>query len=586
MNVKRVSIERFKGLQPAAIALSRISVLTGPNNSGKSSVLQAIQFATSIAQTAKAYTSRLDAGTLASEQLIYSPLRDVEALAPSGRFTQSRDNAIRIALEGDLGGSTIECAVTVRRGKNRNLSFTITDNELGQKLAAIELPFSVYVTGLAGIPRQEEFKSEGLVRKAASRGDANSVLRNVLLLLSNDANSWEQFLADLRQVFPGIALDVHFDPTSNDFIEVRLVQAGGVALPIDAAGTGVLQTIQILSYVNVYKPSLLLVDEPDSHLHPNNQRSLARVLSEIAERRDLQVLVTTHSRHLLDELRSTSTTFWFDKGKPVSQQFDFVQALIDLGALDEIDSLSQLDAIILTEDSDTSLIAEIARGAIGEFKYEIRSYSGSSNLENTLLLADFIREKAPRCRIVVHRDRDYETDATTSRISARLSGGGITPLITEGVDLEGAILSPEHISSVYPEISPERASELLNIATESAKHTSVERLTNARVKQDAERVGGLGSVNHGEVARLAEAEYEANSARFRHGKTVLGHLSSLVQRELQRNPVLKTSSATLNGSHEARVLVDALHSSATANAQASRPRQARRARGTSPTART
>jgi hypothetical protein len=559
MNIQKVTIERFKRLRRVSISLSRVTVLTGPNNSGKSSVLQAVQFTTSIAQSAKAYSPRFSAGTLAAEQLMYSPLRDVEALAPNGVFTQSRINAITISFDAELAGRNLTSSTTVIRGKNRNLSFTNSDNPLGNRLGEMDPPFSVYVTGLAGIPRQEEFRSEGLVRKAASRGDANSVLRNVLLVLSQDAPSWQQFLSDLRQVFPDIDVTVHFDAAVDDYIDVKISFLVSPALPIDAAGTGVLQTIQILAYVNVYKPALLLLDEPDSHLHPTNQRRLARVLTEIATRRDFQVLLTTHSRHLLDEFSSSATTIWFDAGQPVSTQFDFIQALIDLGALDQIDTLGHLNAIILTEDEDITPISTIATATLPEgIRYEIRPYSGSSKIDNTLLLSDFIREKAPHCTVIVHRDRDYATDEEMRQLSERLTNAGIVPLITTNVDVESPFLNADHLHSIYPLIPIARSSELLELATNNARHTSIERLTNARVKQEAARVGGLGHVNHGQVAQNAQREYDANPLRFRHGKTVLGHLTALLQAELGVNPNLLVPTPTLAASGEGTALSQAL----------------------------
>lgn len=559
MNIQRVKIERFKALREVLVSLSRVTVLTGPNNSGKSSVLQAIQFAASIAQSAKTYSPRFTAGTLAAEQLMYSPLRDVEALAPNGIFTQTRANAMAVSLDGEINGATLTASTTVARGKNRNLSFTNSDNDLGNRLGEIDPPFSVYVTGLAGIPRQEEFKSEGLVRKAASRGDANSVLRNVLLLLSQDAESWRQFLTDLTEVFPGLKLVVEFDADIYDYIDVKISFDEAVALPIDAAGTGVLQTIQILAYVNVYKPALLLLDEPDSHLHPTNQRRLSKVLSEIAQRRDFQVLLTTHSRHLLDEFADSATILWFDSGAPISTKFDYIEALIDLGALDRVDTLLPLDAVILTEDQDTAPLSVIARSVLGNrIRYEVRSYSGSGNVLNTILLADFIREKAPRCRIFVHRDRDYRTDAESERLSQQLAAAGIVPLITTNVDIEGVFLSPAHLHAVYPQISIARCDELISLASNNARRVSLEKLINARTRQAAAVAGGLGNVNNGRVAQEAEAEYDQNPVRFRHGKTTLGHLIALVQAELQANPTIVAESPALAVAPEALLISEAL----------------------------
>lgn len=81
--VKQITIERFKSIESATLDLGKINVLVGANNSGKSSVLQALQFATSVAQTAKLYsqTTKFDknsvwATSVYPDQLIYSPVKD------------------------------------------------------------------------------------------------------------------------------------------------------------------------------------------------------------------------------------------------------------------------------------------------------------------------------------------------------------------------------------------------------------------------------------------------------------------------------------------------------------------------------
>jgi hypothetical protein len=143
-------------------------------------------------------------------------------------------------------------------------------------------------------------------------------------------------------------------------------------------------------------------------------------------------------------------------------------------------------------------------------------------------------------------------------LSERLTNAGIVPLITTNVDVESPFLNPDHLHSLYSGIPHARCSELLNLATNNARHTSIERLTNARVKQEAARVGGLGSVNVGQVARDAEREYDADPIRFRHGKTVLGHLVALLQAELGVNPNLLVPTPTLAASEEGTALSQAL----------------------------
>ena len=51
--IKSVIIRRFKQLEKVELALGDATLLIGANNSGKSSILQAIHFAVSIAQSAR-----------------------------------------------------------------------------------------------------------------------------------------------------------------------------------------------------------------------------------------------------------------------------------------------------------------------------------------------------------------------------------------------------------------------------------------------------------------------------------------------------------------------------------------------------
>ena len=51
MGILRVQIERFKNIDSATFNLDRLNVLVGANNSGKSSVIQALHFAVGLLQT-------------------------------------------------------------------------------------------------------------------------------------------------------------------------------------------------------------------------------------------------------------------------------------------------------------------------------------------------------------------------------------------------------------------------------------------------------------------------------------------------------------------------------------------------------
>ena len=537
--LRSVSIQRFKNLKDITICLDKVNVLVGSNNSGKSSILQAIQFAVSIAQTTnleniKWVQNRLPT-SLSHLQLIYSPLRDVSALAMGGMLQEKTDQAIFIQLEE--WGTTCTSKVDIRKGRNRNITVAIEGRALGVKLQKIEEPFSIYVPGLAGIPAVEEYKNPGIVRKAAARGDANNVFRNILWLLKQNSDSWQKFLDDFYSVFPDKQIDVDFNPDRDDHIRCT-VKTSGKDLPIDSAGTGVLQTIQILSYVNLYKPKLLILDEPDAHLHPNNQRKLARMLVELSDKRDFQVILTTHSRHLLDELSSSSKIHWIRDGKRVEEEnFDEVKVLMEIGALDKGDHLrsGSTKCVLLTEDTDIQPIKTLLETSgfrINEV--DIWPYQGCTKVDAALVLAAFIREHASATQILLHRDRDYFTLSEAEEFKNKIQAANISCFLTIGTDAESHFLSPEHIHYLYPMISVVRSTEIIEEATRLTREKSIKKFINARTQAElaAYYRGEKDKPDAGEIAMSAMNFYEQDVVRYRYGKAVVKLLRNKLQQEI------------------------------------------------------
>ena len=302
-----VIIRRFKLIENAEIPLEDVTLLIGANNSGKSSVLQAIHFAVSIAQTARLVGEgvawRQDAFELSynPSQLLYSPVADVHSLATGGILQEPRNTQIEVEFRADDGSRTV---VGLRRGRNRNIAVSIAGRALGEQLMSLSEPFTVYAPGLAGVPKEERYMSPGVVRRIVARGDANLTLRNVLRMLkSNDAH-WEGFLSYMQSIFPGLQINIDFDENTDENIEVSFRAGGYQRFPLDAAGTSILQASQIIGYIFLFSPKVLILDEPDSHLHPDNQRILCDLVSTLAVERNFQAIISTHSRHVLDSLKN------------------------------------------------------------------------------------------------------------------------------------------------------------------------------------------------------------------------------------------------------------------------------------------
>jgi len=346
--LQSVHIQRFKRINDVAIDLHAVNVFVGGNNSGKSSLIQGLHFGIALLQTIelsgwwKANTS------LNPTQLIYSPAEDIHALGTGAKLFEDKDKAISLEFTLTSGES---CAVDVRKGRNRNILVDIKNVPVAKRLSSLERPFSVFSPGLAGIAKRETYVSDGVLLRTLARGDANLILRNILFRLRK-TGAWAAFLEDLREVFTAVEIEIEFAETTAEFIEV-FIFVGGQKVPLELAGTGVLQALQILSYIHRFAPSLVVLDEPDSHLHPNNQRLLCALLKRVSEERGTQILLTTHSRHVVDALTGSANMFWVRQGSvDVANSDDEIGILLDIGALDIKERVAHTSntAIVLTED--------------------------------------------------------------------------------------------------------------------------------------------------------------------------------------------------------------------------------------------
>jgi energy-coupling factor transporter ATP-binding protein EcfA2 len=363
---------------------------------------------------------------------------------------------------------------------------------------------------------------------------------------------WSRFQSDMRALFSGITIDVSFDHNRDEIIEVFFRHPKGPRLPIDAAGTSVLQASQILAYITLFKPEVLILDEPDSHLHPNNQRALCDLVTGLAVSRNFRVLLSTHSRHVLDSLKDRAKVVWLSGGKKV--EYDVVSTpamLMELGALDSVDYFAQrkLTCLFATEDSKKesidALVALLSSNDFPMDEVDVRPYSGCSKLDAAKVLRGFLSDKAPNVRFILHRDRDYMTDESATKFKQDLKGINVHPFLTDGNDVEGYFLNAGHIAELNPQITFQRAQEFIDVATANTKDKSLKVLINIRTETAIRNRNGGPGHNAGELAAQAYADYDADPVKWRRGKIVFNELCSLLHHEIKGNAVLLEKSSHL-----------------------------------------
>lgn len=543
--IEKIKIKNFKNIEEVELILEPVNVLVGSNNSGKSSILQAIQFAVSIAQTSTLENtwwrrnSNILPTSLTPDQLIYTPIKNVYKLGHGGKLDIERDKGIQIEFfEKDTNEYS---KVLIRRGKNKNIATEIHNQVLGQQLRSIDEPFSVYVPGLAGIPTSEEFRSPGILSRAAARGDANNFFRNIIYQLKTNDEKWTTFINDFKYIFPNTDINVNFNFEKDEFIDINIVHSNK-SLPIDSAGTGILQTIQILSYINLYSPKILILDEPDSHLHPNNQRLLAEKLHSLAIENDFQIILSTHSRHLLYSFEDLAKINWISAGKIVEEDINIINVLVDLGALDKGDFLrnENIKLVVLSEDSDTNQLSQIIKSSgFDENEFEIWSYEGCSDIKTANVLAAFIRKNSPNIKIAIHRDRDYYEQNEIDSIFENLKEDVEYPFITNGYDIESHYLVPEVISDFCPELSIQEATEIIEQAITESRTDSFSKLLNTLTDKSLKNREGHNAARN---AIKANELLDENPLRYSYSKKTFKKVKKLLQDKGIRLNLNQTSS--------------------------------------------
>jgi hypothetical protein len=170
--------------------------------------------------------------------------------------------------------------------------------------------------------------------------DLQSDLQNLAfclnLLQSTNPTLYDNLNGLLKRVFPTIH-GVYAPPYSNGMFELRVhfneqrINRGDLSVPINEVGTGVANAIGML-YIALTSQSerVILLEEPNSYLHPRALRELLAILVEYGSKH--QYFVTTHSSDVLRAVDASSVTLLSNDGTQTSQKQIFDKKLHSFSA--------------------------------------------------------------------------------------------------------------------------------------------------------------------------------------------------------------------------------------------------------------
>lgn len=477
MKIKQISVSNFMRIGDRVnIGLGPVTVIVGSNGSGKSSFLKAIHWSVRCA------TLKDRNNNTSLENMDYTPSKEYLQLGHKKRI-QNGESSEKICVHF-LNDHDQETTITINAARNDAGAKSRIDGVMAESLLS-ESPQTAYIPGLAGLAETETLLATPVLHRRAASGVGGSVLRHILLELvggsegtGNDFKELKELGNWVGKVIPDVQFWVKFDRLRDinikaEFLMPDMLSEGGNRAqsrkPLEMAGTGFLQIVQIFAYLLKFKPKLLLIDEPDAHLHPGTQELLINTIEEAADYfPETQFILTTHSPSLVRSCSETTRVWWMDQGKVKLEDENAVRQRMGWGALDK-------EVILFTEDEKTTYLKSIiAQWPHIDRKVLIWPTFGSSGLPHGSALTKL--RSSLGVAVMVHRDRDFMSE---SDVAAWVEKRGyvehqIPFWLPQSSDIEAEFCNAHHISEILS-ISTDDAEQLLEEAVHLNDRSEVER---------------------------------------------------------------------------------------------------------------
>ncbi|GHT19921.1 ATPase AAA [Planctomycetales bacterium] len=355
----KIIIDNFKGLPQCEIELGQTVVLVGPNNSGKTTALQALSlwetglhFWMSKRSVDSSAKKRVGI-TINRRDLITIPISDTKYLwqnqsvrvgSTNTETKQRTENVlIQITVEGIFNNESWSCGlefdysnsevIYCRPIRNQEERFRQLLETYKDEFESLRIAMLPPMSGLASVERKLE---SGSIDVLIGEGQTAQVLRNLCFSLytDNKDDHWKKLCAQMQSLF-GIVLSEPLYDKSRGEISMYYSSSGDThkkALEISSAGRGLQQVLLILTFLYLHPHAIILLDEPDAHLEILRQKQIYDVIKIVAEIQHGQIVAATHSEVILNESAEKDTVIAF-LGKPhkLNDKPQLKKSLADIG---------------------------------------------------------------------------------------------------------------------------------------------------------------------------------------------------------------------------------------------------------------
>ena len=379
----KLTIRNFKRFSNVEVELGSPVVFIGPNNSGKTSAMQALAlWDVGVKRWSERWSDQKASEkrpgvTINRRDLIAIPVpnanllwrqlhvRDVKRV--DGR-QQTNNVRVDVIVEGVSQGEHWECGMEFDYANPE--SFYCRPLRIGagrqpERMPVPEQASSVKVAFLppmSGLAATETRLDEGAVNVRIGEGRTAEVLRNLCFRIQEEnPQGWRQLTDQIESLF-GAELDEAKYVVERGEIGMTYRERG-TTLDLSSSGRGLQQTLLILAYLYANPGAVLLLDEPDAHLEILRQREIYQLITTVASENGSQIIAASHSEVLLSEAgqRDMVVSFVGSPRRMDSRASQVLKSLRDI-RFDEYYQAEQTGWVLFLEGStDLAILQALGR---------------------------------------------------------------------------------------------------------------------------------------------------------------------------------------------------------------------------------
>lgn len=277
--INNIKISNFKCLHNEDIQFKPLTIITGLNSSGKSTLLQTILSPLSKLNKAG---ERLLSDRISSD---FASLKN--KYVNSKEVSGSINNNLMFNISENDSYSIEGSGFSLKLEEN---CYYLSANRIGvEKTTKISYDYKVGCDGEFVFSTFENEKSNALNDNLIK--DKNSAS----FTLAAQVDYWLSYIT-------GLKTELKTERRSNDFVEISFNSDGLNNLSPINLGTGVSYLVKIIIVcLRAQNNGVIIIENPEIHLHPAGQAKLGEFFAFIANA-GIQVVIETHCEHLINRV--------------------------------------------------------------------------------------------------------------------------------------------------------------------------------------------------------------------------------------------------------------------------------------------